>query len=150
ELFPQHYFAYHEDVQLGLALRFKNARIIKEPRAAAAHLEGSTARQLKKARLRFYQERNRMLNIAGFYPAWLIWRLLPLLILTNLAAKLSALFTSPASCAGMFAAHIWLVCCPGEIMRWRRRCRGLLRTDDELWIAEMSGQLRGQGGPINS
>ncbi|MDQ3024496.1 MAG: glycosyltransferase family 2 protein, partial [bacterium] len=112
-LFPQLYFAYHEDVWLGYKLRSQGMKVIKEPAAVAAHVEGSTSRRLlNPAWLRFLQDRNRWLNILGFYPRSVLLRLLPILLLQELAMSLLALVTTPTQFGGLLAAQIWLLLHP--------------------------------------
>ena len=149
ELFPQRYFAYHEDTHLGFALRSRAKKIIKEPLAAGVHIEGSTARRIPAWRLRFYQERNRLLNILGFYPADVLWKLALPLLFTTCASTIAMLFKSPASYPGMCLAHMALTFSPLYVLRERRRRRNETLTDDSFWLAELSGQVRGQGGLLN-
>jgi GT2 family glycosyltransferase len=149
ELVPQQYFAYHEDVWLGFALRSMGQRIVKEPAALAAHVEASTARRLGPARLRFLQERNRLLNILGFFPAGVIWKLaLPLLLQANIAA-LKLLFSRPAAALGLWWAWLWLLFHPRDIAAHRRRCRRHASVSPSVWLGELSGTIRGWGGWAN-
>jgi GT2 family glycosyltransferase len=149
-LFPQLYFAYHEDVWLGFKLRSQGQRVIKEPAAIAAHVQGATSRrQLSPVRLRFLQERNRWLNIFGFYPASVILRLLPLLVLQALGMLLVTLLTAPAQCAGLLWAHLWLLAHPLAIQRHRRRSLLGATVPAREWLCELSGKVRGRAGLVN-
>jgi GT2 family glycosyltransferase len=148
ELFPHFYFAYHEDAGLGFRLRARGGWVAKEPRAAAVHLHGATARRLGRPRLRFLEERNRCLNLLGFLPGWVILRLLPRwageCLLTGLA-----LLARPGDWLGWLAAHLWLCTHPGAVLRWRAKCRAQASVPDEAWLAQLSGQVRGRGGLLN-
>lgn len=149
ELFPHHYFAYHEDLYLGFRLRSQGHSITKEPRAVAIHLAGSTARKLGRSRLRFLQERNRWLNLLGFLPHDILLKLLPLYMLTQLIAPLSLLFRKPAELPGWLGAQLWLLTHPLAILRWRKQCRQETTVPDETWLRELSGSLRGSGRVFN-
>jgi len=149
ELLPQRYFAYHEDVCLGLRLRGRDERIIKEPRAAAVHLASSTARRLGRVRLRFLQECNRCLNMLGFYPAGVLWKLTPLYLLIDLYHVVALLALSPPDLLGWLGARLWVLTHPAEIARWRAGCRSGRMVPDAKWLGELSGQLRGSGGWLN-
>jgi GT2 family glycosyltransferase len=150
KLLPALYFAYHEDVWLGFRLRSRGWRVGKAPRAIAAHVEGSTARRtLNESRLRFLQERNRWLNILGWYPASVLLPLLPLLLLQAFLLCAVSLFSRPRRYLGIMAAHIWLLAHPLAIRRLRRDNRTGRTVPDRAWLAELSGQVRGRGGVAN-
>jgi GT2 family glycosyltransferase len=149
ELFPHRYFAYHEDVWLGFYLRATGGWVAKEPRAAAAHVHSSTARLLGRPRLRFLQERNRWLNLLGFLPASVIFKLLPIWIVLWLCTLLT-LLARPGDWLGWLCAHIWLGTHPASVLRWRRKCRIAAAVPDAQWQSQLSGQLRGAGGPLNA
>jgi len=145
QLVPQGYFAYHEDVALGLALHLQGAKIVKEPRASAAHLASSTARRLGSLRLRYLQERNRWLNLLCFYPAAVLLGLKPLLLLQSLGVFCGALLTRPLDALGILGAHLWLLLHPGLILAQRRHWRSRRRAGqaDSVWLRELSARVRG-------
>lgn len=146
ELLPQDYFAYHEDIALGYALHLRGLRVIKEPRAAAVHLESSTARKLGGLRLRYLQERNRWRNILRYYPAAVLLALWPLLALQSLGAFVALLFTSPAQALGLLGGQIWLSTHPFQLLAERRQARALQSGPDSTWLRELSCRTR--GGPL--
>ncbi|MBN2080808.1 glycosyltransferase [bacterium] len=149
ELLPQQYFAYHEDVALGFMLRLAGGTVAKEPKSIAIHLAGSTARRLGRPHLRYLMERNRCLNILGFYPASVLWALMPFACLLELGTGLSLLFTRPLDWLGWLRSRLWLVTHPAAITRWRRKCRSRAQVPDGRWLNELSGQVHGQGGALN-
>ena len=148
EMFPHHYFAYHEDVYLGFRLRALGYSVAKEPRAVAVHLASSTARRLGRPRLRFYQERNRGLNVLAWLPTNVLWKLLPMRLLTELGTSI-ALLIRPGDWLGWLAAHAWGWLNIQRVLRWRKQCRGNCSIPDETWLRELSGMIRGQGGLLN-
>lgn len=146
-LFPHWYFAYHEDVYLGFRLRSQGGQVAKEARAVAVHLHGSTARRFGRARLRFLQERNRWLNLLGFFPAGAIARLLPWWAVLWLLSCLS-LLVRPGDWLGWAAAQLWLVTHIPTVLRWRAQCRRSATVPDAAWLSQLSGQVRGGGGGV--
>ena len=149
QLFPHFYFAYGEDLCLGIRLRGRGGWVAKEPRAAAVHMKHGTARLLNSGRVRYMQERNRALNILGFYPAWVLIRLAPLLVLQTLAVAVINLLKRPLHFAGWLAAQLWLLTHPCWLARWRRHCRSQLTVPDERWLSELSGRLGSGGNPLS-
>jgi GT2 family glycosyltransferase len=148
-LFPHAYFAYHEDVNLGLRLRAQGGWVAKEPRAAAVHVHGSTARRLGRPRLRFLQERNRWLNLLGYLPAGVIAKLAPLWLMLWLVACVTLLIR-PGDWLGWAMAQLWLATHVPTVLRWRAQCRAAVSVPDAQWQSAMSGRLRGHGGLLNS
>ncbi|MCB1187213.1 glycosyltransferase [bacterium] len=148
QFFPQQYFAYQEDVWQGFALRHAGGRIAKAPAAAAVHLASSSTRSLGRPRLRFYQERNRIMNLLCWLPASVIWRMLPMYWLVGLLAGLRSLITKPADWLGEIAAHLWLATHPLQVLRQRQEWRSHGNADKEM-LAMLSGQVRGRGGALN-
>ncbi len=148
EVFPHAYFAYHEDVHLGFRLRALGYAVSKEPRAVAVHLASSTARKLGRPRLRFYQERNRGLNVIAWLPAWVLWRILPMRLLVEFGTGL-ALLLRPGDWLGWLSAQLWGWACLPRVLRWRVTCRAQCRIPDEAWLSELSGQVRGARGWLN-
>ncbi|MCH7472774.1 glycosyltransferase [bacterium] len=149
ELLPHSYFAYAEDKCLGYRIRAAGGWVAKEPRAAAVHLASSTGKRLGRARLRFLMERNRMLNLLAFTPAWVLWRLAPVHLLVNMLAGLHMLGKPPGDFFGWAAANIWLATHIPTVLRWRTICRAQATVPDEQWLCELSGQLRGKGRLLN-
>ncbi len=149
QLFPHQYFAYHEDVYLGLRLRALGGQVVKEPRAAAVHVHGSTARRLGRPRLRFLQERNRWLNLLGFLPAGALIKLTPLWLVLWLLSCIT-LVGRPGDWLGWATAQLWLATHLPTLARWRAQCRGAATVPDAQMLRQLSGQVRGSGGLLNA
>ncbi len=79
--FPEHFFLYHEDVDLSLRLRLKGGALGIEPAAVVDHDYEFGAREHKWRWL----ERNRWAFLIRVYPASLLALLAPALVLTELA-----------------------------------------------------------------
>lgn len=146
QLFPHMYFAYGEDLNLGIRLRAQGGWVAKEPRAAAAHIAHSTAQRMGGMLLRGVQERNRMLNVLGYYPQAVLWRLMPLLTLLGLGAACINLIKRPRHFIGWLGARIWIMLHPLWLRQWRKSCREEVRVPDEQWLGELSARHgSGQG-----
>ncbi len=150
ELFPTLFFAYHEDNFLGNHLRATGRRIIKEPRAAAVHLHNATSRSLGKVRLRFYQERNRLMRMLIWQPASVLLRLAPVMLLQHLLGYFWTLLRQPMEWPGLMLAHLWVLFHLPTVAQLRSRYRSQMRVADEEVLSQMSGRLRGEGGFVNA
>ena len=148
ELLPGFYFLYHEDVWLGFRLRVAGGTVPKEPRACAVHVMSSTTQRMWQPRVRFYQERNRWLNLLAFLPGPVVLKLLPAWTLRVFVIALANL-VRPAAALGYCWAHLWLLTHLPTVVRWRRQCRAAVNIIDEQWVSELSGQVQGAGGLAN-
>lgn len=85
--FPEHYFMYHEDVDLALRLRLAGEMTGIESTAVVAHDYEFTASAGNKWR---WLERNRLAMLVRLYPGSLLLLLAPMLLATELALMLAA------------------------------------------------------------
>ncbi|MCC7478145.1 glycosyltransferase family 2 protein [bacterium] len=150
ELFPTLFFAYHEDNFLGNHLRATGRSIVKEPRAAAVHLHNATSRSLGKVRLRFYQERNRLMRMLIWQPASVLLRLWPIVLLQHMLGYFWTLLRQPLEWPGLMLAHLWVLFHLPTVAQMRRRYRSQMKVADRKVLQEMSGRLRGEGGLFNA
>jgi GT2 family glycosyltransferase len=148
QLFPHHFFAYHEDAWLGFDLRSRRLSVGKQPAAVAIHQAGSTSRSLGRIRLKYLQERNRCLNLIGWLPGATLVRLLPLYLLTSIVTLL-ALIARPADLAGFLWARLWILTQPLELLRWRNSCQLHGEAATSAAASDLSGAFRGRGGLLN-
>ncbi|MBA3864867.1 MAG: glycosyltransferase [Solirubrobacterales bacterium] len=79
--FPEHFFLYHEDVDLSLRLRLRGDTLGIEPAAVVAH-DYEFGASTQKWR---WLERNRLAFLVRVYPAPLLVLLAPMLLATELA-----------------------------------------------------------------
>jgi len=106
--FPEDYFLYHEDTELGLRLRLRGHRVGIEPRALCDHDYEFTKGSHKWR----YLERNRWATLIRTYPGRLLAVLAPALLATELALLLVA------------AIGGWL---PEKLRAWGETLRSLPR-----------------------
>jgi GT2 family glycosyltransferase len=106
--FPEHFFLYHEDVDLSLRLRLAGGRLGIEPSAVVDHEYEFGAREHKWRWL----ERNRWAFLIRVYPASLLLLVAPALIATELALI-------PASIAAGWGRQ--KLAAIGEVVRWLPR-----------------------------
>jgi GT2 family glycosyltransferase len=80
--FPEHFFLYHEDVDLSIRLRLRGGTLGIEPAAVVAHDYDFASSRDHKWR---WLERNRLAFLVRDYPAALLFLLAPALLATELA-----------------------------------------------------------------
>lgn len=133
EYFDELYFAFYEDIDLGIRLSAKSFKGIVSPKAVIYHKHSRTAGRFSAFKA-FHSEKNRILNVLLNYP----WYLIPLTAL-YFWAKLVIGFISSFSgkenkgaryrknisifqLMGTFAkARMWVLGHPGEILKDRRQ-----------------------------
>ncbi len=89
--FDPRYFIYHEDVSLGFRIRLAGGQVIKIPQARAKHRGGATTRSLRRADVRYFQTRNRILNRLIYFESTTLLRIWPLCLAESIARHLLAL-----------------------------------------------------------
>lgn len=154
--FPEEYFAYFEDVFLGWTLQLKGLRVERVPEAVIYHAGSATASKHPGLRplLAFHAEKNRLANLFVFYNWFTLLRLMPLLLvaeLANLAGSLVPLLRSKPTQARIkahIASRLWLIRHTGWLWRLRRQVQQLRKVQDQSIISLMSGRLTMQDGRL--
>lgn len=138
--FDPDYFLYAEDVHLGLRARFAGLELRHVPEARVEHVGSATSRRVPSARLTYFQERNRLLNLALFFDAGYQVRIVPFLLFSTLL-RLSLAARRRASLRGLLRAWLWFPLHPGVIRRKRRELRQGRRVREGEIIRWMSGRV---------
>ena len=139
--FDDDYFAYGEDVYLGLRARFMGYRIVHCNASVVLHEGGATSKVNRAARMEFLQERNRLLNILIFFSPWVIVRILPLLAASSLAKVFAGIVSPKRSAWTVPRACAWMLVHPGAIRRKRRALRSERRVSESEVTSWMTAKL---------
>jgi GT2 family glycosyltransferase len=139
--FDPTYFAYGEDVYLGLRARRMGLRIVHTNASRVRHFGGGTAGHNPSRRLKMLQERNRLLNLFLFFSVWTIVRTLPY-ILANLLARLAGgLLSRRHSAFASMQAYLWIVCNIPLIGAKRKQLAPDFRVDDDAVLSWMTAKV---------
>jgi GT2 family glycosyltransferase len=139
--FDPDYFAYVEDVYLGLRARFRGFRVVHANPSVVRHLGGATARNAAGAFVTYLQERNRVLTLLLFFSWGTILRAIPFLLLNAAARVLAGCFSRRRSLTGILRAYVWLATHPRRILAKRRTLRAERTVPDADVLGWMTGKL---------
>jgi GT2 family glycosyltransferase len=156
ELFPVpfdgDYFFYSEDVYLSLRARFQGLKVKQAPRSVVRHVGSATTRRISRRVVTFYQERNRLLNLALFFSASVLFRLMPLVFLDGIAKcvlsaasaaveRLGFRNRAKKSPAGVMQAYAWFFTHGSAVAAKRREIQSRKSESDGAVLALMSCKL---------
>ncbi|MBI3034052.1 glycosyltransferase family 2 protein [Candidatus Woesearchaeota archaeon] len=115
--FDPDYFAYAEDMYLGLLSNYKGYKVINVPSSKVYHQGSVTSKSMKRGDFFFVlAERNKLLNVFSFYSGWTLIRLIPVLLLfcifTNIACTNRII--------SRFKAYLWMISNFGLVLRKRK------------------------------
>jgi hypothetical protein len=139
--FDADYFAYCEDISLGLRARFMGYRVLHVNGSVVKHIGSATAGREKRALTTYLQERNRILTVLTFFSWWTILRILPFVALYGGAKLLLAGATRKYSFFGIVRAYAWLAMNPHVVLEKRRRMAAERRVPEREVISWMTGKL---------
>lgn len=137
--FDKDYFAYCEDVYLGWKSIIQGYSNVQEPNAKILHY-GSGTSGSGSPFVRYYAERNRMLNCLLFYSPLTLLRVFPLLILYSFVAGIFFL-QRPKVFWSFLKGHIWILFHPITIIKKRRKIQSIRVIDDKEIIAMLSSEI---------
>lgn len=145
--FDEDYFAYSEDVYLGLRARFMGYNIVHANKSVVHHFEGGSFNKANNSFRTFIQERNRLLNTFLFFSYKTLIKLIPLFIF-NVFVKLLASATlkddkvfNKYSFAGLINAYIWFPVNIKTIINKRRQLHTYKKVNESDIIKIMSCKL---------
>jgi GT2 family glycosyltransferase len=144
--FDADYFAYVEDVYLGLRARFRGYRVVHTNSSVVRHLGGATANRASGAFVTYLQERNRILTLLLFFSGATILRSIPFLLMSLAARVAAGCFSRRHSLRGVIRAYRWLLTHPGTILRKRRTLQAQRTVPDTEVLGWMTGKIvNGEG-----
>lgn len=123
--FDEDYFAYSEDVYLGLRARFSGYNIVHTNKSVVHHYEGGSFKKTNNSFRTYIQERNRLLNTALFFSFNTLIKLIPLFIFNICTKLLASLFLrkdkvfNKYSFKGLIKAYLWFPLNAGRIIKKR-------------------------------
>ncbi len=141
EPFDGDYFAYCEDIYLGLRARFKGYRVVHTNASVVRHIGSATAGKQKTGLTTYLQERNRLLTLLVFFSWWTIVRVLPYLIINKVSKLALSVVSNRYSFTGLLRAYVWFVVHPGAIARKRAHLATERRVHENEVISWMTGEL---------
>lgn len=137
--FDEDYFAYSEDVYLGWKSNLQGYKNVFEPKARILHY-GSGTSGTGSPFIRYYGERNRVLNCLLFYELRNLERILPLMTLYSLVSGIF-LIQRPKVFAAHLKAHLWILFHPLTILKKRREIQKLRKVSDEKILSLLSTDI---------
>ncbi|MGH8102977.1 MAG: glycosyltransferase family 2 protein [bacterium] len=143
--FDSDFFLYYEDVWLGCRLRCLGFEVVKAYEAQVDHFPQGSVRHTSDIRISFYQERNRLLAMLGFYSVGTLLKVAPVFCLDAAARALTAPWGGRSMAAILFA-HLHFVLSPRNFLvkRWKWRAGGetkdgeLLKFLSARWVPSES------------
>ena len=145
--FDEDYFAYCEDVYLGLRARFMGYNILHINKSVVHHLEGGSFKKQSYKFRTYLQERNRLLNTILFFSPKTLTKLIPLFIF-NFFAKVSASIImtksdvfSKYSLSGLLKAYLWFPFNIKKIIAKRTRLKREMKVNEKEIIKYMTCKL---------
>lgn len=130
EGFDANYFMYLEDVEFSLRARLAGYELFCAADAGIVH---HYAPRLSAQKF-FYLERNRLLTLLKVYERRTLWRMLPALLLTELATWGYALLKGRAYLGARMHVYLWLWRARREWRTARTELQAKRRVSDELLL----------------
>lgn len=139
--YPNDYILYAEDTHLGMRIWLNGGKVMRyysqDPEGFAEHFGG---RILKKRRPQFgiyVGTRNRMRNILSFYSPMTLFKITPLVLVSQLALIL----LTPKVLPGRLWAYGWLLTHPRTILRQRSELQKQRKVDDSVLLYNQTCNL---------
>jgi GT2 family glycosyltransferase len=139
--FDADYFAYGEDVYLGLRARFMGYRVVHVNDSRVLHAGGATTSKVLNTRMRMIQERNRLLNMFLFFSVSTVLRLVPLFIMNFITKMVVASVSASYSLLAVLWAHLWIVFHIPTFTKKRKVLRRQFTVDEQDIISWMTARV---------
>ena len=133
--FDDDYFIYHEDVYAGWTAQLKGYKVVNVPDSKILHLGMQSSSKIPDL-LKYYMERNRMLNILTLYKAKTLLKLFPLLVTYNLILTIASFFNGHYK--PRLKAYAWLLLNIRKVYKKRRQIQKIREVSDTTILNKMS------------
>ena len=137
--FDSDYFAYSEDVYLGWKVNLLGYKNVLEPKAKLLHY-GFGSSGAGSPFVRYYGERNRILNCLIFYETTTLIKILPLLFIYFIVSGLFFM-QRPKVFAAYLKAYLWILFHPFKILAKRRKIQRLRKVSDSRVLELLSYKI---------
>lgn len=127
--FDDDYFLYHEDSYLSMLARLKGYRVLQVPESRVLHYGSASAGRIS-FRAALLQKRNRLFNVFLFYEASTLVRLLPLLLLDELAALAKNLVKKRGHVCPQVRAWLSFICWLPRLLAKRQAVQAQRKVPD--------------------
>jgi GT2 family glycosyltransferase len=139
--FDDEYFAYVEDLYLGLRARFMGLRIVHTNASRVRHLGSATSKRQRRAFVAYLQERNRVITALLFFDIWTLLRAAPFFLMSVFTKLLLSMGSGGQSLIAFAKAYWWILSHPGWIAQKRRALRTERRVSDREVLSWMTCKL---------
>lgn len=129
--FDPDYFAYAEDLYLGMRARFLGLRIVHVNASRVRHFGGGATKSLVPSWIRFLQERNRLLTMRLFFSRAARAKMAPYIAANFIGKCLASLFSRRYSFVATVRAYAWLATNRSLIEAKRRALSHEKRVDEK-------------------
>jgi len=139
KLFDSDYFAYGEDVYLGWLTNLLGYKCVYEPEARLWHY-GSATNVRGSPMIRYYSERNRLINLLIFYETTTLIKLFPILIIDFFVRGIF-LLQRPNVFAAYLSAPLWIISNFRKIIKKRKKIQNQRIISDREILKLMSKKI---------
>jgi GT2 family glycosyltransferase len=139
--FDDDYFAYVEDVHLGLRARFGGWEIVHASNSVVRHFGSATSRRERRSFGPYLQERNRILTMLLFFNASVLLRFIPYFAANVITKFVMAVVLRRFPVVAPLKAYWWLLTHPLAIWRKRRALKSQKKIPDSEILSWMTCKL---------
>jgi GT2 family glycosyltransferase len=137
--FDSDYFLYSEDVYLGLKTNTRGYYCVEQPKAKILHYGSGTAKGGSPF-VRYYAERNRIINYLTFFEKKNVIKLFPIMCLYFLVSSLFFI-QRPKVLWSFIKAHFYILTHMSLILKKRRGIQAYRKISDEEILSKLSSDI---------